>query len=205
MSRARIQASAVLVGTVLLATLVAEQNVRDLTGREVSSDEIIQALAPKEPPHLSGGSRGLGLVTDCKLLHKDAEDNKSRGIEPAANSEGVALTVQFASGSAELTPGDEKTLAALGNALDSNTLKACCFEIQGHTDSVGGETYNMGLSDRRARAVVDYLASRDPQERNHLLAQGYGKTRPIAKNDTSEGRAKNRRVQIINLGYGNSQ
>ena len=84
----------------------------------------------------------------------------------------AALTVEFKSGSARLTPADEKVLTSLGEALTSATLKPCCFEIQGHTDSVGKASYNKRLSQRRAEAVVEYLTEHNSIEpRSHDCAR----------------------------------
>lgn len=69
-------------------------------------------------------------------------------------------------------------------------------EIQGHTDSVGSEKYNMGLSKRRANAVRNYLIKRGGIAPERLTTVGFGETMPIAPNTTKEGRAKNRRVEI---------
>ncbi|HEY4222937.1 MAG TPA: OmpA family protein, partial [Myxococcota bacterium] len=70
------------------------------------------------------------------------------------------------------------------------------IQIQGHTDSRGGESYNMGLSQARTESVRTYLLGKNvPAAR--LDAVGYGLTRPIATNDTPEGREKNRRVEFV--------
>lgn len=69
------------------------------------------------------------------------------------------------------------------------------IEIQGHTCSLGSDEYNLGLSERRARAVLNYLVDHGVA-RSRLLARGYGEKYPIASNDTEEGREKNRRVVI---------
>jgi OOP family OmpA-OmpF porin len=71
-------------------------------------------------------------------------------------------------------------------------------EIAGHTDSIGSETYNQGLSERRAAAVKDYLTSSGVKA-SRLSSKGYGESRPVASNDTEEGRAENRRVEMIIL------
>jgi len=68
-------------------------------------------------------------------------------------------------------------------------------EIQGHTDSIGDAAYNQGLSEKRAKAIMDYLASHGIAS-YRLSAKGYGETLPIASNETEEGRAQNRRVQL---------
>jgi OOP family OmpA-OmpF porin len=71
-------------------------------------------------------------------------------------------------------------------------------EVAGHTDSTGPEDYNQGLSERRANAVRDYLVDKGIRA-SRLTARGYGESRPVASNDTKEGRAENRRVELIVL------
>ena len=71
-------------------------------------------------------------------------------------------------------------------------------EVAGHTDSVGTDSYNQGLSERRANAVKDYLTAQGIKA-SRLTARGYGESRPVASNDTDEGRAENRRVELIVL------
>ena len=67
-------------------------------------------------------------------------------------------------------------------------------DVEGHTDSVGPENYNQQLSQRRAQAVVDLLVNQHGISADRLEAVVYGEARPVASNDTSEGRAANRRV-----------
>jgi outer membrane protein OmpA-like peptidoglycan-associated protein len=69
-------------------------------------------------------------------------------------------------------------------------------EVQGHTDSVGTEKYNMGLSLRRANAVRDYLIKKGGIAADRLAVVGFGESRPVAPNTTKEGRAQNRRVEL---------
>jgi outer membrane protein OmpA-like peptidoglycan-associated protein len=71
-------------------------------------------------------------------------------------------------------------------------------EIQGHTDSVGTEQYNIGLSNRRANSVKDYLMSKGIAE-SRLQTRGFGETSPATSNDTAAGRALNRRVILIEI------
>jgi OOP family OmpA-OmpF porin len=70
------------------------------------------------------------------------------------------------------------------------------IKITGHTDSIGGTSYNLNLSKQRAKAVMDYLISKDIAKKR-LSYKGYGKSKPIASNDTEEGREQNRRVEFI--------
>jgi OOP family OmpA-OmpF porin len=71
-------------------------------------------------------------------------------------------------------------------------------EVGGHTDSTGPESYNQGLSERRANSVQDYLVSKGVRA-SRLSAKGYGEAMPVASNDTREGRAMNRRVELVVL------
>ena len=70
------------------------------------------------------------------------------------------------------------------------------IEIEGHTDSEGTDERNQRLSDRRAKAVADFL-TRAGVEASRLSTVGYGASRPIADNDTEDGRARNRRIEFI--------
>jgi len=68
--------------------------------------------------------------------------------------------------------------------------------VEGHTDSVGSEEYNLGLSKRRAQAVYDFLVTQGVTA-SRMTWDGYGESRPVADNDTEEGRQKNRRVDLV--------
>jgi outer membrane protein OmpA-like peptidoglycan-associated protein len=68
-------------------------------------------------------------------------------------------------------------------------------EIEGHTDASGSEAHNLKLSQQRAESVRDYLVSKGV-EASRLVAKGYGESQPIADNDSPEGMAKNRRVEL---------
>ena len=70
------------------------------------------------------------------------------------------------------------------------------IEIGGHTDTDGDEAANMRLSERRAEAVRDYML-RAGLSADRLVAVGYGATRPLASNDTAEGKAQNRRIEFV--------
>jgi len=67
--------------------------------------------------------------------------------------------------------------------------------VEGHTDSIGSEAYNLRLSERRANAVADYMESQGISS-SRITTKGWGKSKPVADNRTKEGRAKNRRVEI---------
>jgi outer membrane protein OmpA-like peptidoglycan-associated protein len=71
--------------------------------------------------------------------------------------------------------------------------------LEGHTDSIGTEQYNQALSERRAESVKNYLVKGGAAEDSNITTIGYGETKPVADNNTKEGRAKNRRVEILIL------
>ncbi len=90
-----------------------------------------------------------------------------------------------------------EALAKLDHVAEVLTQNpAVKVSVEGHTDSVGSARYNQKLSERRAQAVVKYLSSKGI-DASRLSPAGYGKTRPAASNQTSEGRARNRRVDLV--------
>ncbi len=102
--------------------------------------------------------------------------------------------VLFRSGSYELLPGARERLAKVsGIILAYPTLH---LAVEGHTDSVGGDDYNQALSEHRAQSVRDYFVQQGISATS-IEARGFGKTEPIATNDTPEGRQQNRRVELI--------
>ncbi len=114
---------------------------------------------------------------------------------PVAQDEVIVLSDQvlFAFDSAELTSNAKDLLADIANRLSSGDVISA--KVIGHTDSVGSDAYNLGLSERRAQSVVTFLVSQGVDS-NKISAEGVGESNPVADNDTDAGRAKNRRVEI---------
>ncbi|HWW81206.1 MAG TPA: OmpA family protein [Steroidobacteraceae bacterium] len=110
---------------------------------------------------------------------------------------GLVMTlgdVLFDTGRATLKPGADRDMDRLAQALRDNANTRVI--IEGHTDSVGSEDYNLALSERRAEAVGSALRSRGvPADRFEV--KGLGKAFPVAGNDTQAGRQQNRRVEIV--------
>ena len=102
--------------------------------------------------------------------------------------------VLFKTGSYELAPGARERLAKVSGILLA--YPSLHVQIEGHTDSVGGEEYNQTLSENRANAVKDYFVQQGISA-DSIEARGFGKTQPIATNDTPEGRQQNRRVELV--------
>jgi outer membrane protein OmpA-like peptidoglycan-associated protein len=94
-----------------------------------------------------------------------------------------------------IKPESEPTLVEIAKFLGENP-KVTVYVV-GHTDNVGGYEYNMGLSSRRAAAVVQALTTKHGVEAAKLVAAGTGPLAPVAPNDSEEGRAKNRRVELV--------
>lgn len=113
----------------------------------------------------------------------------------ALNTAGfIALYINFDFGKSELKPDGERTVDEIAKMLKSNTgLK---IRIEGHTDNVGSAAANKSLSENRAGAVMSALIRRGIDSRR-LAVAGLGSERPIADNRTEEGRAKNRRVELV--------
>lgn len=102
--------------------------------------------------------------------------------------------VLFDTGKYTLKPGAREKLAKIaGIILGHPGLK---LEVEGHTDSVGGDEFNQRLSEQRANAVREYLVAQSVTS-DSVTARGFGKTRPVATNDTASGRQLNRRVELV--------
>ncbi|MFZ3260810.1 MAG: OmpA family protein, partial [Thiobacillus sp.] len=114
--------------------------------------------------------------------------------EPAPVTTLVLEGVNFDFDKAVIRPQDYAKLDQ-----DVDAMKAwgdVDVEVAGHTCSIGTEEYNLGLSQRRAEAVRNYLVSKGVSA-DRLTARGYGESRPVASNATREGRAQNRRVELV--------
>lgn len=123
-----------------------------------------------------------------------------RGTKVRAGSRPrVRLPVYFEFNSAELKPEAMQLLRKVSRALTAADLESFHFSVEGHTDSIGGEDFNADLSQRRAKAVTQFL-EKQGVEANRLQTVGRGESDPVDTNRTDEGRQHNRRVEIINLG-----
>ncbi|HEY3348192.1 MAG TPA: OmpA family protein [Thermoanaerobaculia bacterium] len=106
----------------------------------------------------------------------------------------VTLYVNFDTGKATIKPDSARTLDDAAAAL--KVAAALRVEVAGHTDNVGSPDANLRLSQERAQAVMAALAGRGIKA-DRLTAKGYGQTTPVADNRTEEGRARNRRVELV--------
>jgi len=103
--------------------------------------------------------------------------------------------MSFASGSAQIQPEDFDTLTKVKRTL--RVFPGNAAVIEGHTDSTGDSDFNFDLSQRRADAVRSYLLSNMSRDEGAISAVGYGPSRPVADNSSEEGRAMNRRIDVV--------
>lgn len=134
-----------------------------------------------------------GQVSGAGIRRPDLDEDTSSAPEPEPSEDGAdRIRVTFASGSSQLTVDAILQLDEMIRGLD----EGIGLTIEGHTDSWGESGANQRLSERRALAVVDYLAEAGVSP-DRLTAVGYGETRPIADNENAAGRAINRRVEVV--------
>jgi outer membrane protein OmpA-like peptidoglycan-associated protein len=129
---------------------------------------------------------------------KEALENLAKMAQVKQETRGMVITlsgaVLFASGQSELLPAAMASLDNVVTALKANPDRS--VTVEGHTDSQGARAFNMDLSQRRADSVRSFLVSRGiPSE--VIRGVGIGPDRPVADNKTAEGRANNRRVEIV--------
>jgi outer membrane protein OmpA-like peptidoglycan-associated protein len=106
----------------------------------------------------------------------------------------IRLQVYFDNDSGKLKPESYTDLERVIEFM--KLVPGASGELQGHTDSVGKDSYNLSLSQKRADSVKAYLASKGVAAAR-LTSKGYGESQPVAGNDTPEGRAENRRVLFV--------
>jgi OOP family OmpA-OmpF porin len=105
----------------------------------------------------------------------------------------VTLNVEFDTGKAIVKPKYYKDIQSVAEVMKKNPDMSVV--IEGHTDNVGGEKYNLNLSQKRAEAIKNIMVTKFNIEPSRLTAKGFGYSKPIASNSTKEGREKNRRVE----------
>jgi outer membrane protein OmpA-like peptidoglycan-associated protein len=130
-------------------------------------------------------------------LRKQLLEQLSTILQTQDSARGLIVNmsdVLFDTGSYTLKPGAREKLAKIsGILLAYPSLK---IQVEGHTDSVGGDDYNQRLSEQRAQSVREYLVDQTVSA-DSVTAFGFGKSKPVATNDTPEGRQQNRRVELV--------
>ena len=168
-------------------------------GKDIPSTEKIldylKAPADNEEFAISkDGAKIRGLIF---VEQKDKRPLKHKPITPKQNLKALSLEILFAYNSATLTAEGQQQLRPVGEALANADLKGRRYIVEGHTDVIGGDQFNIDLSLRRAEAVKDFLLSQYGLPTTALKIEGKGKTNLANTEDpTSE---VNRRVRIVML------
>lgn len=182
----------ILAGSLAVAAIAAFSPLGSATAGPLqvaqSAEEIIDQLLPSVEGGQQGTARGLRIESGAA--------DETTADEPAAPS--ISFQIEFEFDSAELTASARQQLDELAEALNSTQLAPFAFQINGHTDAVGPESYNETLSSRRAEAVRDYLMSRHGISAARLEARGLGERALLDAGNPDA--AVNRRVEIVNLG-----
>lgn len=138
-----------------------------------------------------------GLRGDNQALEENLHHALSEIAETRSTARGLIVTlpdILFDVDRATLKPEARTTLAKLAGVLQ--LVPGVELEIEGHTDSTGTDAHNLDLSRQRAESVRSFLAA-EGVSGERMSARGFGEERPVATNDTAEGRGKNRRVEVI--------
>jgi outer membrane protein OmpA-like peptidoglycan-associated protein len=156
--------------------------------------------APRISPHvlmalvLLGGCGGVIKFEDTIAIPAVAPEPPKR-VEVKADRIEINEKIQFELDKAEIKEASHGLLNEIVDVLKEHVdIKK--VDILGHTDSDGTDEYNQDLSDRRAKAVLQYLVNHGI-EKKRLSAKGFGEGKPIADNETEEGKEKNRRVEFL--------
>ncbi|HEY0635272.1 MAG TPA: OmpA family protein [Gammaproteobacteria bacterium] len=147
---------------------------------------------------VAGGLIGKSMDDREKKLRAIAADRDSKSMEVERLKEDVVRVSVSAESSfdvnrADLKPEFKPTLNKVADVLQSDAKQT--IRVVGHTDSAGSDDYNQGLSERRAKAVGNYLIAQGVPE-SQITTEGRGESEPRASNNTAEGRTQNRRVEI---------
>ncbi len=197
--------SRLALGGLLASSMLSGVALAQSSPSNPSADQIINSLKPTGS--VSDTTRGIkplapgeapATAPSPMATPAAAQATAPTGIHtqpPTAN-----LNVVFRSGSADLTPQAITVLNHLGQALTSAQLSSYHFKIVGHTDTTGTADKNLALSQQRAEAVKNYLATKFNVSADRLDATGTGEADLLVPTPPNTPEVRNRRVEIVNLG-----
>jgi len=165
-----------------------KEKLAELAAKQKAIDDAQRALAEKDSL----------LAAQKAEAQKKLDALNSKAISVFRDARGTILSMSdilFETGKADLKQELRENLSAIGAILQS-LLTDSYITIEGHTDNKGSPELNQKLSEQRAHAVMQYLIERGVAA-NRLQSVGYGLTKPVADNKTEEGRARNRRVELV--------
>lgn len=162
----------------------AQQGIAQVNDKSAAADQKAQAAGQAADQANQNATQASNRVTTLAGTVENLDSYK-----PVSQT-----TVLFGFDKAELTRKDKQTLDQLGEQLQNQ--KHYIVQVEGYTDSSGPADYNYQLSQRRADAVIQYLAQKYSVPAYKIFLIGLGKDNPVAQNTTAAGRAKNRRVDV---------
>lgn len=203
LEKARQEAKA-MAGESEQARQLAETKVREAEQAKLLAEsraqEVEQARLLAEASQREAEAKNLEAEkskAESELLLKELSELKAKQTE-----RGIVLTVGdvlFETGKSKLSPRAEQSVVKLADFLKKHSKRNIL--IEGHTDSVGSEAYNLNLSEKRADSVRSNLLAKDISP-ERITSKGYGEQYPVATNSTKLGRQLNRRVEVIILNEG---
>jgi outer membrane protein OmpA-like peptidoglycan-associated protein len=173
-----------------------------------SPDQIIRALKPaaratrgltKSPAEAARNAEDARFVDTLRkrTTRSLTTEERDKIATISQKRPSIDLEINFDYNSDRISQKAMPQVSALGEALSSADLKGSTFIVAGHTDGKGSDTYNQGLSERRADAVKRYLMEKYGLTDGNLVTVGYGESQ--LKNASNPTAAENRRVQVINM------
>ena len=187
-----------------IAALAKEKNMVLLEAREVEIQEKTRKLQAREREVEAARAEAAQALEQAALAREMTNklERELAELNAKQTDRGIVLTlgdVLFEFDKAELMPGGFRAVNKLATFL--NEYETRNVLIEGHTDSIGTQEYNIDLSRRRAEAVRSALMEKGIA-RDRAITKGYGKSYPVASNETEAGRQQNRRVEVIILDEG---
>jgi OmpA-OmpF porin, OOP family len=186
-----------IIVTIVVATLTttaAAQEIRQYRATDrVDPHDVARILRLPTTPDRAPKMRSLRVLDASSTARADAMPVDGATVSEVAQPSALALPIQFAFDSANILSQARAQLDALAAGIKLLPADQLVV-IEGHTDAIGAEHYNLQLSTRRAAAVKEYLVRMHEIESGRLATEGYGKFRPI--NATDNRAPENRRVQF---------
>jgi outer membrane protein OmpA-like peptidoglycan-associated protein len=174
--------------------LPAHRSVGPFTAGILAASFVMAGCAPRMWSD-DAGFAIVGTAPAPEATPPPPEPEPEKRVEVRDNKIVINEKVQFELDSARILEVSHSLLNEVADVIRKNPqIKAIL--IEGHASSDGGDQHNLTLSDKRAKAVMNYLTGKAGIKKEMLKAKGYGETKPIASNDTEDGREQNRRVEF---------
>jgi outer membrane protein OmpA-like peptidoglycan-associated protein len=175
----------------------AEQLARERAEADARAEQLARERAAADARAQQATDAAARAERERAELREKLQQQLNVILETRESARGLIVNmsdVLFDTASATLKPGAREKLARVAGVL--LTYPELKIDIEGHTDSVGGDDYNQDLSERRADSVRAYLV-RQGISSQMVQAEGFGEARPVVTNNTSAGRQQNRRVELV--------